>query len=75
MFPGQVSMPRWTPERIKLLRKLYPSRPSLEVAQELGVSVKAVTSKASRLGLRKTPARLKRMGKESVRTRHDRQAR
>ncbi|RMH03855.1 MAG: hypothetical protein D6702_04740 [Planctomycetota bacterium] len=63
-------MPRWTPEEIQELRRLYPTHSNLEIAQALGRTQKSVVSKAHDLGLRKSPERLRRMGEENVRRRY-----
>lgn len=70
--PAPVRMPRWEAHEVRLLRKLYPGHANLEIAQELGRSVKSVVAKASELGLKKTPKRLRQMGRENVAVRHDR---
>ena len=65
-------MPRWTEAEVELLRKRYPTRSNLEVASELGRSVKSVVSKAHGLKLRKDEQRLREMGQENVTLRRDR---
>lgn len=60
-----TKMPRWNADEIEKLKKLYPTLSGLQVARELGRSVKSVVSKAHQLGLRKTPQRLARMGREN----------
>ncbi len=66
----RVRMPRWTRDEIQALRRIYPSRANLDVAKELGRSIKSVLAKANELGLRKTPARLRDMGRANVGVRH-----
>lgn len=46
----------WTPEQIALLRQIYPSELTREVAQRLGRSTSGVWVKAQQLGIKKTPA-------------------
>lgn len=65
-------MPRWSPDEIKQLAKLYAELPNLEVARRLGRSVKSVVSKAHELELRKSDERLRDMGRENVALREDR---
>lgn len=63
-------MPRWGADELKLLEELYPASSNLEIAQQLGRSVKSVVSKAHHLGLRKDPARLREMGRQNVSLRY-----
>lgn len=65
----RIRMPRWTRPEIERLRQLYSERPNLEIARDLGRSVKSVVSKAHDLGLHKSEARLRVMGRENVRLR------
>ena len=59
-------MPRWTQEELDRLRELYSMRSNLEIARELGRSVKSVVSKAHNLGLKKDLNRLREMGRQNV---------
>lgn len=68
-----VRMPRWTEEQVTLLRELYPSRGNEEIARILGRSAKSVVSKANDLELKKSRERLREMGRENVRIRHERE--
>ena len=68
----RTRMPRWTEPELQLLRQLYPGVSNLEIAQQLGRSVKSVVSKAHNLGLKKDKARLEEMGRQNVRLRYDR---
>lgn len=72
-FKG-TRMPRWTAAEIDVLRKRYPTRANLEIASELGRSVKSVVSKAHALSLRKDEQRLIEMGKSNVKLRRDRKS-
>ena len=65
-------MPRWTDPELQVLRQLYPGESNLQIAQQLGRSVKSVVSKAHNLGLKKDKARLEEMGRQNVRLRYDR---
>lgn len=69
--PGHTRMPRWTKEEEARLRELYANTPNLEIAKELGRTVKSVVSKAHDLQLRKSPERLKQMGRENVDIRYN----
>lgn len=64
-FKGVRKMPRWDAEALERLRELYPHRPNREIARELGRSAKAIASKASKLGLQKSPERIAAMGREN----------
>jgi hypothetical protein len=63
---SSTRMPRWSSEELDRLRELYPTHPNLEIAKTLGRSVKSVVSKAHHLGLKKSAARLREMGRENV---------
>lgn len=43
----------WTPEKIKDLKKYFPTKDNQEIAETLGTTVRAVRSMAFRLGLKK----------------------
>lgn len=66
-----VRMPRWRPEEVEQLRKLYPDHDNLSIAQHLERTVKSVVSKAHDLGLRKSSDRLRDMGRQNVRARYE----
>jgi hypothetical protein len=65
-----TKMPRWSSEELDLLKREYPTRSNLEIAQNLGRSVKSVVSKAHHLGLKKSTERLRDMGRENVSLRY-----
>ncbi len=65
-FRGTVKMPRWTMAQIRLLRERYPDVANMDLAIEIGRSLKSVVSKAHKLGLRKSEERLKAVGYENV---------
>jgi len=71
-FPGLTTMPRWTDEQLAVLDAAYPTVPNVEIARRLKRSVRSVISKASKLGLRKSPERLHEMGRKNVLLRRDR---
>lgn len=68
--PHATRMPRWRAEELELLKQRYPTEPNLEIARELQRSVPSVVAMAQRLHLRKTPDRLKAMGRENVSVRY-----
>lgn len=53
----------WTKNDVKELKKLFPNRPTAEVAAELGRPTEAVKKKASRMGLRKSRRYMKGLGR------------
>lgn len=68
----RVRMPRWRKEDVERLRALYPETPNLEIAKQLDRTLKSVVSKAHDLGLKKSPDRLRDMGRENVALRYQR---
>lgn len=68
-FEG-LPMPRWEEEEEVRLREMFAETPNLEIALRLGRSVKAVTSKANKLGLKKTPEHRRKMVIQNVNRRH-----
>jgi hypothetical protein len=68
---ASVRMPRWRPEEIEMLRKLYPDEDNLAIATQLNRTVKSVVSKAHDLKLKKSENRLREMGRENVRARYE----
>jgi len=60
-----VKMPRWGDDELSWLEDHYADTPNLEIARQLGRSVKSVGSKASQRGLRKSDTRLVQMGREN----------
>ncbi len=53
----------WTKDDVKELKRLFPNRPTAEVAAELGRPTEAVKKKASRMGLRKSRRYMKGLGR------------
>ena len=53
----------WTRDDVKELRRLFPSRPTADVAAKLGRPTEAVKKKASRMGLRKSRRYMKSLGR------------
>ncbi|MAW62325.1 MAG: hypothetical protein CMJ94_16035 [Planctomycetes bacterium] len=68
----RVRMPRWRPEDVEQLRAMYPDTPNLDIAKALDRTLKSVVSKAHDLGLKKSPDRLRDMGRENVALRYRR---
>lgn len=65
-----TKMPRWTQQELELLKRDYSTKSNLDIARELGRSVKSVVSKAHHLGLKKSTERLRDMGRENVSLRY-----
>ena len=53
----------WTKDDLKLLKKLFTSNPTADVAAQLGRPTEAVKKKASRMGLRKSKKYMKTLGR------------
>jgi len=53
----------WTRDDVKQLKKLFPDRPTADVAAELGRPTEAVKKKASRMGLRKSRRYMRSLGR------------
>jgi len=53
----------WSRNDLKELKRLFPNRPTAEVAAELGRPTEAVKKKASRMGLKKSPRYMKSLGR------------
>lgn len=66
------TMPRWRPEEVTELTRIYPDMDNESIALKMGRTVKSVLSKAHHLGLKKSVARLERMGQANVSLRQDR---
>ena len=54
----------WSKSEVTLLRKLFPSNPTVKVAARLGRSLDTVKKKASRMGLKKSKKYLKSLGRK-----------
>lgn len=54
----------WTKSEVSLLKKLFPSNPTAQIATKLGRPTDAVKKKASRLGLRKSKKYMKSLGRK-----------
>ena len=53
----------WSKSELSLLKKLFPSNPTAEIAAKLNRPTDAVKKKASRMGLRKTKKYMKSLGR------------
>ena len=53
----------WSRTDVKELRRLFPNRPTADVAAKLGRPTEAVKKKASRMGLKKTRKYMKSLGR------------
>lgn len=53
----------WTRDDVKQLKKLFPDRPTSEVAASLGRPTEAVKKKASRMGLKKSRRYMRSLGR------------
>lgn len=65
-------MPRWTPEQEKQLVELYPNLSNLQLAAQLGRSVKSIMSKANELKLKKSKELREAVGRRNVGVRYGR---
>jgi len=53
----------WSKSELALLKKLFPSNPTAEIAAKLGRPNDAVKKKASRMGLRKSKKYMRSLGR------------
>jgi len=53
----------WSPNEVKLLKKLFANNLTAQVAAQLGRKTDAVKKKASRMGLRKSKKYMKTLGR------------
>lgn len=65
----ETKMPRWTQDEVQVLKKLYPCRSNEDIGVYLNRSVQAVTSKAAKMGLRKSAAYLRDVGRRNIMSR------
>jgi hypothetical protein len=54
---------KWSNDELKLIRKVFPTASTRQVAEKLGRTVKSVEIKASKMGLKKSKKYLKTIGK------------
>ena len=53
----------WSTKDVSLLKKLFPSHPTAEIAKKLKRKTDAVKKKASRMGLKKSKKYMKSIGR------------
>ncbi len=53
----------WTPNELKTLKRLYPTKTTQEVAEACGRTLEATKRKAARMGLKKSAKYLKAKGR------------
>jgi len=53
----------WSAAEVRKLKRLFPNNPTSRIAAELGRNTDAVKKKASRMGLRKSPKYLRKLGR------------
>jgi len=53
----------WSKSELALLKKLFPSNPTAQIAAKLGRPTDAVKKKASRMGLRKSKKYMRSLGR------------
>ena len=63
MAGGKLRKGTWSRTDVKELRRLFPNRPTADVAAKLGRPTEAVKKKASRMGLKKTRKYMKSLGR------------
>jgi hypothetical protein len=54
---------QWSKGDISMLKKLFPTTATSKIAKKMGRKTDAVKKKASRMGLKKSKAYLKRIGR------------
>jgi hypothetical protein len=63
MAKRRTTKGRWSRQDLSALRRLFPTTPTSKVAKKVGRKTDAVKKKASRMGLKKSKAYLKRIGR------------
>ena len=58
-----ISRGQWSKRDLNLLKKLFPVTATSKIAKKMGRKTDAVKKKASRMGLKKSKAYLKRIGR------------
>lgn len=61
---------KWTKRDLSTLRKHHANWPDDTLAWTIGKTLKSVRTMACRLGLKKSKARLSKMGRENIEKRH-----
>ena len=63
MAKRKLTKGTWSKNDVQSLRRLFPNRPTAEVAASLGRPTEAVKKKASRMGLKKSRKYMKSLGR------------
>jgi hypothetical protein len=63
MAKKRIPRGQWSKGDISMLKKLFPVTPTSKIAKKMGRKTDAVKKKASRMGLKKSKAYLKRIGR------------
>lgn len=58
--------PRWTAKEVNFMKKHYAGKSNAWIGEQLGRKVSSIVFKGYKLGLEKSPKRLKAMGKENI---------
>jgi len=53
----------WSAKDLATLKKLFPNKPTAEIAKKVGRKIDAVKKKASRMGIKKSKRYLKTLGR------------
>jgi hypothetical protein len=59
----RISRGQWSKRDLNLLKRLFPATATSKIAKKMGRKTDAVKKKASRMGLKKSKAYLKRIGR------------
>jgi hypothetical protein len=63
MAKRRTSRGQWSTRDLNLLKGMFPTTPTSKIAKKMGRNTDAVKKKASRMGLKKAKAYLKRIGR------------
>ncbi|MGD0596357.1 MAG: hypothetical protein ABSA64_02400 [Sedimentisphaerales bacterium] len=59
----RISRGQWSKRDLNLLKRLFPATATSKIAKKMGRKTDAVKKKASRMGLKKSKAYLRRIGR------------
>lgn len=59
----RISRGQWNKQDLSLLKRLFPATATSKIAKKMGRKTDAVKKKASRMGLKKSKAYLRRIGR------------
>ena len=62
----KTTKPRWTREQVRTLKLMYRTASNEDIANAVSRNTSSITFKAFRLGLRKSPRRLREMGQQNI---------